>query len=398
MGIKVTDFLIREMQKYILSGYVKYDGKQMPKGILFYDEKEHIRENYIYIASADDYEKIYANNSGNKFKNNYLFLEDGAGNVNDLGLDTTMACFQTNLKLTALYNKIDNVLSRMGTVFHKGISEKENFSDFLYDVIAMEVVREDEIINRLKQFPNVMEGVYRILVFQFEDQNKTDIEKEAFIGGLQSIFPYSNVTYYFDKIVMMAQGKIVEGKHSMILPEEKKIELENICKQYQAWCGVSNETKNPTVIRTNYLNARTIIKIGIEMRKSKNQRVFCQEEYYSYLIFDMCYREFSRTYHNDNYLYLLHPGISEIIRYDQEHESNIREVFFCYLLNDRNLTKTANLMFIHRNTAIYKVNKAIELCGDDIENPIIRQRLLTSCMLCEYCEKVLKIKALPYPR
>ena len=78
MGIKVTDFLIREMQKHILSGYVKYDGRQMPKGILFYDEKDNIRENYIYIATAEDYESIKEKKMGNCFKNNYLFLADGA--------------------------------------------------------------------------------------------------------------------------------------------------------------------------------------------------------------------------------------------------------------------------------------------------------------------------------
>ena len=69
---------------------------------LFYDEKEHIRENYIYIASADDYEKIYANNSGNKFKNNYLFLEDGAGNVNDLGIGHNDGLFSDESEINSI--------------------------------------------------------------------------------------------------------------------------------------------------------------------------------------------------------------------------------------------------------------------------------------------------------
>ncbi len=48
-------------------------------------------------------------------------------------------------------------------------------------------------------------------------------------------------------------------------------------------------------------------------------------------------------------------------------------------------------MYMHRNTILNKVNKALELVSDDIDNPVIRQHILMSLMLAHYCDTILDI-------
>ena len=70
---------------------------------------------------------------------------------------------------------------------------------------------------------------------------------------------------------------------------------------------------------------------------------------------------------------------------------------YAYLLNNCNYTKTAEVVGMHRNTVIYKLQKAEEIVDMDMDDPMLRQRLLWSCMVCEYCEKVLGIAPTTFP-
>ncbi len=65
-------------------------------------------------------------------------------------------------------------------------------------------------------------------------------------------------------------------------------------------------------------------------------------------------------------------------------------MLFHYLLNNRNLTATANAMYMHRNTINNKVNQIKKLIQLNLDEPRLSQRLLLSCQIMRYYEIVMQ--------
>lgn len=78
-----------------------------------------------------------------------------------------------------------------------------------------------------------------------------------------------------------------------------------------------------------------------------------------------------------------HPAIMQLIQYDRENESNFLETLQVYLKNERNITKTAQELHIHRNTLIYRINRIEDsILGTTLDNQELRDSLSFSfkCM------------------
>ena len=57
---------------------------------------------------------------------------------------------------------------------------------------------------------------------------------------------------------------------------------------------------------------------------------------------------------------------------------------FIYLQNSHNLTQTAAVLYMHRNTVLNRLNKIRELISLDLEDGQNHFILLLSCMLLHY--------------
>lgn len=78
-----------------------------------------------------------------------------------------------------------------------------------------------------------------------------------------------------------------------------------------------------------------------------------------------------------------HPAILQLIQYDNENDSNFLETLHVYLQNERNITKTALELHIHRNTLIYRINRIEDsILGTSLDSQELRESLSFSfkCM------------------
>lgn len=57
-----------------------------------------------------------------------------------------------------------------------------------------------------------------------------------------------------------------------------------------------------------------------------------------------------------------------LIEYDKENDSHLIETLRYYFANSCNISKTANNMYLHRNTVVYRINRIQELCNCDLTN------------------------------
>lgn len=111
-----------------------------------------------------------------------------------------------------------------------------------------------------------------------------------------------------------------------------------------------------------------MLPVRIFHRKECSERIFAYEDYSMYYIIDLCAQQYMETHKNNDLIYLIHPSIIKIGRYDAQHNTNLREVLYFYLLCGCNLLCTAKVMYMHCNTILNKLNKINEIIQIPLED------------------------------
>lgn len=78
---------------------------------------------------------------------------------------------------------------------------------------------------------------------------------------------------------------------------------------------------------------------------------------------------------------LLHPALGIIERYDHQNQTDLLRTLKIYLENDCNAQKCGRLLFLHRNSLVYRVHRIQEITGCDLSDPVERSYLRISFLL-----------------
>ena len=78
---------------------------------------------------------------------------------------------------------------------------------------------------------------------------------------------------------------------------------------------------------------------------------------------------------------LLHPAIEVIRNYDQKNQANLLHTLDVYLQNDCNAQHCGRLLFLHRNSLVYRIHRIQEIAGVDLSDPDERSYLRLSFLL-----------------
>lgn len=73
-----------------------------------------------------------------------------------------------------------------------------------------------------------------------------------------------------------------------------------------------------------------------------------------------------------------HPALKCLRAYDEKHHTQLYLTLETYLQCERNYVKTAEALFIHRNSLLYRIERIRKLTGLNLEAPDIRLHLLMS--------------------
>lgn len=73
-----------------------------------------------------------------------------------------------------------------------------------------------------------------------------------------------------------------------------------------------------------------------------------------------------------------------ILRYDRKHGTQYYNTLRSYLVNERNIPKTANALIIHRTTLTYRLEKMQELFNLNLDDDQRLYMLVSLFLLEEY--------------
>lgn len=253
------------------------------------------------------------------------------------------------------------------------------------DIMEGRLTGTSEIGEALSRMACPVKAFVRVAVVSFADKG-SGIPYNYLLARLQEIFPDTNMTVYRKNILLLLSHE--ERIFCLELDSDKR--LGALLTRYDGFMSVSNGSRQLKFLRTAYLIAVRTMMLAQRLRMDGGQRVFFHEDYSIYYLIDLCVKRYMEIEGNEDPLYLMHPAVILLTRYDRENNNNLRDVLFYYLINDRSLVKTAAATYMHRNTVVNKINKIEDLLKLDFEDGQLRQRLILSCQMIRYYELVMQ--------
>lgn len=155
--------------------------------------------------------------------------------------------------------------------------------------------------------------------------------------------------------------------------------LAGLLDRWSLAAGVSRCLPGPERLREHYQQALDILEMG--RRLGRLSDCFAYDSLSSFLLFDSVPREKLEL--------CCHQQIQALGEYDRQHNTNLCATLQVYLEQAKSLARTADILFIHRNTVRYRIQRCMELLGDRLEDGNEIFAYILSLRILEYQRKIL---------
>lgn len=139
-----------------------------------------------------------------------------------------------------------------------------------------------------------------------------------------------------------------------------KSDIESRLPRIKISVGVGRPCSGVRYIKKSYEEAQSALRIGRFMNGPSNV------SYYDHL---GPYRFFCELKDSEAMLNFCQETVGKITTYDSQNDSDLLNTAICYFKNDCNLRRTAEDLFIHKNSVIYRIKKIEEITGLSMGDP-----------------------------
>ena len=245
-------------------------------------------------------------------------------------------------------------------------SRGRDYENFLSHMLSGTMRDPDQIRRQLNALHWEYEGQYLVFVMQPDtDDNLTIATLGRQLEGIQSGKPI-----------------LFEGFLTAIFPVADTNAMELILQKLRRFL---KETGNAGAISdlfdgfyrtaTYYSQARLTLSLS-------SRQLGCLYTYGEYAIIHLMKTADASL----NLNMLCEKGVFRLRDYDLLHQTEYFGTLKIFLQNERNIGLTAELLHIHRNTLLYRIERIRQMTGMDLEDYRIRQRILLSFAAIEYLE------------
>lgn len=247
------------------------------------------------------------------------------------------------------------------------------FESFLFSLLDGPVPEKEQVKRRLELLgyrPAPSCYVLAICPEEGQDQRMGDSINDL-LEELSAI-PRCHVVLYNAVLVCLYEQ---EGDISRW--EQEAPALTALLEKWDMTMGVSRRFSALEELKAHYAQAAAALDVGRRLRRGSRYQTY--DEASSFLMFRALPQEKLDTYCNQK--------IRELSEYDRQHNTELCVTLQVYLEQTKSLVRTADILFVHRNTVRYRINKCMELLGTDLEDGNEIFSYILSLRLLEYRKK-----------
>ncbi|MGI5935693.1 MAG: PucR family transcriptional regulator [Oscillospiraceae bacterium] len=219
---------------------------------------------------------------------------------------------------------------------------------------------------------------YIYVIAMCPDKKVDESEDLNLLLSQLSTVPFSRAFIYEKFIIFIFSRKTPVSNWYSDVPE--------LCKNIADWsmlAGVSRVFQDLTYVRKHYLEAMTALRLGAGMDKRLN--------IYSYNVFTV-YHLMENLRPDVEPRSFCHEKILKLEQYDKSEDAELLSTLQVYLEHAKSLSKTAEILFIHRNTVRYRINKCKEIMQTDLSDGNEIFSFILSLQILEYERKIKRAK------
>lgn len=214
-------------------------------------------------------------------------------------------------------------------------------------------------------------SVYVLSMCFTGDQNQPGGDLRTVLADFRQL-PYCRCFLYNSTLVC------VYGSDQDISDWERQApQFTALLQRWELMAGVSRRVSGMERLRSYYLQAQETLEVGRKLRRR-----------FSYCLYDSLssFLLFQRIPEGELGLYC-HQKIQELGEYDRTHNTELCATLQVYLEQTKSLVRTAEILFVHRNTVRYRINKCMELLGSGLEDGNEIFSYILSLRMLEYKAK-----------
>jgi hypothetical protein len=255
------------------------------------------------------------------------------------------------------------------SIYMQIAEDKANWLNSLLDGVD---ISADIISNYLYRFQWKLDDHFCIITFTASTDLKLPIVSIFDIKQINEIFPDALVSVHEENVVIIIRcidKKLPHGK--------KKHQLEQFLKKdVFLRCGVSMVFNNFLHLRYYFIQSKFA---AAQCNPSLNPIISLYEDYQTdHVLQTLSLGVDPRCF--------CHPGILSLWESGNELQRDLVHCLYHYFLNGKNISAAADALHVHRNTLIYRLNKAEEILNVDIKQSSPKQILLfiISCLIIQH--------------
>ncbi len=246
----------------------------------------------------------------------------------------------------------------------------EIYNYFFADLLEGKDLKKKFIGYQLQFLDWSVQDHYFVVEVKVEKADLTNNTLDYIAHQLESICGECRSIIYYENIVL-----IINTRNKTTLEQEYSCRLEQFLENSNLTAGLSSCCPDIFAIRDYYLQASASNLLGPMV--NKKTPLFKYESLSLYHIIHLASDKIELTR-------LCHPALKFLNEYDRDNKSDFYKTLQVFILNDRNLVKSAELLYIHRNTLVYRINRIIDLTGINLNSNDEKKQLLLSYDIHNY--------------
>ncbi|MGI6553500.1 MAG: PucR family transcriptional regulator [Bacillota bacterium] len=256
-------------------------------------------------------------------------------------------------------------------------AEKQIKGELLEDLVTGSFHYEEMVIRRasflnfnlqapLAVFVVDMNGLEKYLI---SEGNRREDHIHKFKSLILGICHHTLLGYPGGAMLQMKSDRIIGLVRAMDENDEKLLreKCQEICRQLEKMCqkvrvsiGIGRTYKGVRNIKKSYEEALISLRIGRFLSGSAGVTFFQDLGSYRFL-YELKDSESMRSFQQEY--------LGNLKLYDAQNQTELVKTLICYLKNNGNLRRTAEEMFIHKNSVLYRIKKIEEITGLKLNDP-----------------------------
>ena len=357
----------------------------VPSRLTFLYDQQDLPAGIAFVATSADAETFFAGRHVTAAGGAMLFIAGWKGA--DIAFPDGLTVFAFSEPIGVLFNSLETYLRKPQEELRF-----RQFNSYWSEIVSNDNLTNDDIRAMLNRLPGAEAPFAQVCSVAFDNTSPGPIPYVYVMRQLLALLPHSFGTIRNNEIVIL----ITYHERRFDYPYNNE-QLIRVLEKYGGHMGIGNGTRDLSALPLLYTLISHTVRLAMQIQVGQESRIHTLERLGMYLIIDMAARGFRAFTNSDGLMYLSHPAITYLTRYDEENDNNLRFTLYFYLLSDKSIAATAQRLHMHRNTVMYKLKKISELCNLDLDDPYLCERLLFSCQLARYYEEINRSKKILTP-